>query len=280
MKRALFSNEAGQGSSPMAHCAARTDEPVREGIVAGLEPFIDTLVVCTLTALVILASGAWNREPEAMLPEVPQVVPASGGGWTLQCDTVPLRNHAHGHWEEGDTVFVILRSVPDAQTGSDRHRLTGTVLRGNHGLRIQWHRHQSPQPPQVESPGVYTDYVGAALTSHAFDRVLPGLGRWMVTLAVWLFALSTVISWSYYGEQGIVYLLGQRGVMPYRLLYCLLILVACLGFLRTDRELDNLSSLGTGVMLFANIPICLLFARETMEAYHSYVRRLKAGQFE
>ncbi len=65
MKRALFSNEAGQGSSPIAHSAAKTDEPVREGIVAGLEPFIDTLIVCTFTALVILSTGVWNRAPRS-----------------------------------------------------------------------------------------------------------------------------------------------------------------------------------------------------------------------
>ncbi|MDH5622001.1 MAG: amino acid carrier protein, partial [Gammaproteobacteria bacterium] len=61
MKRAIFSNEAGQGSSPIAHSAAKTDEPAREGIVAGLEPFIDTIVVCTFTALIILSTGIWNR---------------------------------------------------------------------------------------------------------------------------------------------------------------------------------------------------------------------------
>ena len=65
MKRALFSNEAGQGSSPIAHSAAKTNEPIREAVVAGLEPFIDTIVVCTFTALVILSTGIWNRAPEA-----------------------------------------------------------------------------------------------------------------------------------------------------------------------------------------------------------------------
>ena len=60
MKRALFSNEAGQGSSPIAHSAAKTDEPVREALVAGREPFIDTLIVCTFTAHVILSTGIWN----------------------------------------------------------------------------------------------------------------------------------------------------------------------------------------------------------------------------
>ena len=64
IERALFSSEAGQGSAPIAHSAVQTKEPVRE-VVAGLEPFIDTLVVCTITALVILSTGAWNRDAEA-----------------------------------------------------------------------------------------------------------------------------------------------------------------------------------------------------------------------
>ena len=62
MKRALFSNEAGQGSAPIAHAAAKTDESAREGIVGGIGPFIDTLCICTVTALVILLTGTWNRD--------------------------------------------------------------------------------------------------------------------------------------------------------------------------------------------------------------------------
>ena len=60
VKRGLFSNEAGQGSAPIAHAAAKTDEPVSEGVVALLEPFIDTIVICTMTALVIIITGVWN----------------------------------------------------------------------------------------------------------------------------------------------------------------------------------------------------------------------------
>ncbi len=77
MQRALFSNEAGQGSAPIAHSAAKTDEPVREGIVAGLEPFIDTLCVCTITGLVILLSGAWNRPPALVYETPPAIEPMS-----------------------------------------------------------------------------------------------------------------------------------------------------------------------------------------------------------
>ena len=68
MKRALFSSEAGQGSSPIAHSAAQTKEPISESVVAGLEPFIDTIVVCTLTALVILSTGALERGDGVFYP--------------------------------------------------------------------------------------------------------------------------------------------------------------------------------------------------------------------
>jgi AGCS family alanine or glycine:cation symporter len=107
--------------------------------------------------------------------------------------------------------------------------------------------------------------------------VQDGLGKWLVTLAAWLFAVSTMISWSYYGEQGMVYLAGERSVLAYKLIYCLLIIVATAGFIRTDTELDNLTGIGTGVMLFANVPIMWVFGAQAMRAYRDYVGRLKAG---
>jgi alanine or glycine:cation symporter, AGCS family len=302
MKRALFSNEAGQGSAPIAHSAARTDEPVSEGIVAGLEPFIDTLVVCTLTALIILASGTWNRGPEAHF-DIPPVVKQGKeeGKWTLETIEVPRHYDQPWHpepWKNKETVFVIVRAGKDERTGSHLHRIEGEIRWKNPDgqteeekgpLVIEWNEADLDQKPELvkeeDAEGksvvpLYNDYKGAALTSHAFDRVTPGLGRWMVTLAVWLFALSTVISWSYYGEQGMIYLFGNVSVMPYRVAYCLFIVVACAGLFTTETELDNISSLGTGVMLLANLPICLIFARETMAAYNSYIRRWKAGEFD
>jgi AGCS family alanine or glycine:cation symporter len=67
VRRALFSNEAGQGSAPMAHAAARTEHPMREGLVSALEPFLDTIVICTLTALVVLVTGMWNTETKGAM---------------------------------------------------------------------------------------------------------------------------------------------------------------------------------------------------------------------
>ncbi len=276
MKRALFSNEAGQGSSPIAHSAAKTDEPVREGVVAGLEPFIDTLVVCTFTALVILSTGIWNRSAEATLVVPPTVVRADTNQWTLSTVAVPARNT--DGWVEGEGVFMIISAHQNPQSGNTLHRIGGRLVKENGAFAIEWDNFASPVRPQLTDMGVYVTYVGATLTAKAFDTVAPGLGKWLVTLAAWLFAVSTMISWSYYGEQGMVYLAGPRSVLPYKLVFCLLIIVATLGFIKTDAQLDNLTGIGTGVMLFANIPIMWLFGSQAMRAYHDYKTRLKTGK--
>jgi AGCS family alanine or glycine:cation symporter len=127
---------------------------------------------------------------------------------------------------------------------------------------------------------VYKDYPGATLTAHAFDRAIPGFGTWLVLIASWLFAISTMISWSYYGEQGMVFMLGKKSVLPYKLFYCIMIIVSTLPIIGSDKELDNLTTLGTGVMLWANIPIMLIFGGIAMKAYHDYGRRLRSGEFK
>ncbi|MFQ5525150.1 MAG: alanine/glycine:cation symporter family protein [Thermoanaerobaculia bacterium] len=316
MQRALFSSESGQGSSPIAHSAAKTREPVREAVVAGLEPFIDTIVVCTLTALVILASGAWDRSYEAPFGDsTPRFVQVGvddegtalwsldgaigglarergrdvGGSTILPAKTFESAG-VSGEWAVNDGVFVVVRvfrGSPGAVSGSALARLQGIVRgaeggpAGNDALVVDWASIRSAIAPAIERQhnGVYADYVGGALTTYAFDRVRPGLGTWLVLLASWLFALSTQISWSYYGEQGIVFLFGERGVMPYKFIYCLLIVIATLGFIRTDTELNNFTNIGTGLMLWANIPILLVFGPRAMHSIRDYFRRLKAGEF-
>ncbi|TVQ60019.1 MAG: alanine:cation symporter family protein [Phycisphaerales bacterium] len=338
MKRALFSSEAGQGSAPIAHSAAKTDEPVREGVVAGLEPFIDTIVVCTLTTLVILLSGAWNRPAEAAFDSAPALVnpqrivyddngrsrtyfgevvaeteaeytflignPGVGEApvralprsavttletatdrWVPSVSHVPAKSVAarriSGEWRANNTVFMIVQGETDANTGRNLHRLHGTLRELDDGrLAIGWIPHRAETSPSIDDAGLYNHFVGAMLTGHAFDRVLPGLGMWLVTIACWLFAISTMIAWSYYGEQGVIFLFGKKFVVPYKLVYCLLILIATLGLIRTDAELDNLTALGTGVMLWANIPIMLIFGVLAMRAYHDYFRRLKTGEMD
>jgi AGCS family alanine or glycine:cation symporter len=277
MKRALFSNEVGQGSSPIAHSAAKTNEPVREGIVAGLEPFIDTLVVCTLTALVILSTGIWNRDAAFELESLPRVQAGAEQSW--QFTPTPLPTAAGNSWLENDKLFVVVNAHDNPQTPNQLHQLDGTVVAApGGGLMIEWVSFTSAERPALRDRRVFETLVGATLTARAFDSVTPGLGKWLVTLASWLFAFSTMISWSYYGEQGMVYLAGEKSVLGYKLVYCLLAVVATSGFLKTDTELDNLTGIGTGVMLFANLPIMLYLGHQAMLAYKNYIRRLDEGR--
>jgi AGCS family alanine or glycine:cation symporter len=277
MKRAIFSNEAGQGTSPIAHSAAKTSEPVRESVVAGLEPFIDTIVVCTLTALVIIVTGTWNRPAEAVLPDEVRIVATAAGEWSLPETQAPARTGST--WSGGEHVYVIVRGTANRQSGNNLHRLAGTVTLAEPGSAvIRWSTLQGTEAPELHDRGIYVSYVGAALTAVAFDSVLPGLGRWVVTLTVWLFAISTMISYSYYAEQGIVYLAGERWVAPFKYVYCSLAIIATLGFLKSDAELDNLSGFGTGLMLFVNIPVMWFMAHRAMRAYHDYMARLDSGQ--
>jgi len=170
--RGLFSNEAGLGSAPMVHCAADTDHPVRQGLYGIFEVFVDTILVCTVTGLVILVTGVWDS-----------------------------------------------------------------------GL------------------------TGAALSAKAFETGLPGaFGDIVVTGGVLLFAYSTLIGWSYYGETGIVYLLGAKAAMPYRLAWLVFAYLGAVGSLHLVWDiadtLNGLMALPNLVSVLGSIPLLLRLKRE------------------
>jgi len=272
MKRAIFSNEAGQGSSPIAHSAAKTDEPVREGLVAGLEPFIDTIVVCTFTALIILSTGIWNRAPDVMLDE-PLTVQQGADGWQFAMTALPGDD-----WHVGDKAIIVVDAGENPRTGLNRHRLEGTVVQSDNGYAARWNAFPGDRQPALVGGGLYRSYIGATLTAKAFDSVKPGLGKWIITIASWLFAISTIIAWSYYGEQGMVFLAGERSVLGYKIAYCSFIVIATLGLIQTDTDLDNVTGIGTAVILFANIPITWILGYQAMRAYKDYIARLRGGR--
>lgn len=272
MQQAFFSNEAGQGSSPIVHAAAKTDEPAREGIVAGLEPFIDTIVVCTLTGLVILLSGVWNRDVDYAFAQVPTIKRVDD---TWQIDDTPVPTRTEGQWIVGNAVTCTVSVTNSVSHESILQSVPGTVVQGPNEQLIQWQPFESDGQPTMDSTGIYETYAGASLTALAFDRAQPGLGSWLVTLATWLFGISTMISWSYYGQQGVQYLFGARAITTYRILFCLAIVFSCSGIIQSQTELTHLANLGTGVMLWVNVPITLLFARRAIREYREYFARIK-----
>ena len=181
MKRAIFSNEAGQGSSAIAHAAAKTDEPVREGLVGGMEPFIDTIVVCTFTALIILSTGVWNRAPDISF-ELPPTLSQQGNTWVFT-DTLL----SSGQWQDEEALMMIVRAGKNNSTQQDFHRISGVTKQTEDGFIVAWQPFKNELKPEIIGDGFYRDYVGATLTAKAFDTVAPGLGKWLITVASWLF---------------------------------------------------------------------------------------------
>ena len=270
MKRALYSSEVGLGSSAIAHSAAKTNEPAREGIVAGLEPFIDTLIVCTVTGLVILSAGVWNQGPDSQLDGLPEFEESVPGVWTVEPQKLLVRDV--GQWTDDTNAFAI--ALGDE---AESVRLNGNILMEGEIPVIHFESISSLRKPEFKDGGIYQAYTGASLTALAFNQTHDWLGIWLVTIAAWFFAISTIISQGYYAEQAVVYLSGGRGMMAFRLLYCLATFVATLGFMRTDRELDAVTTTGTGLVLLSSLPITLFFGYKAIRAYKEYIGRLKAG---
>jgi AGCS family alanine or glycine:cation symporter len=301
MKRALFSNEAGQGSAPIAHAAAKTGEPAREGIVGGIGPFIDTICICTLTALVILCTNTWNREAIGQFDSPITIVQDLGAEkptWQINAsDAVEnLPKPSDRGWREDDKFFLVaeITNTTHNDTGDNRIRWKSTVASIDDEqnpdaaakLHIDWGSLEI-DPKKWADPvtevrlvdaGIYREYEGAQLTGHAFDREFPGLGKYLVTLAAWLFAISTMISWSYYGEQGMVYMTGQRGVLPYKLVFLALVIGATV-FIKDKAQMEPLMDLGTGAMLWSNLPIVFILGYLAVGSLNTYGKRLKAGEF-
>lgn len=182
VRRAVFSNEAGLGTAAIAHSAAKTKEPVREGVVALLEPFIDTVVICTMTALVINITGVWQG-----------------------------------------------------------------------------------------------DLTGVELTAAALDSSVPGLGTYFIPVAVFCFAYSTLITWSYYGERAADYIFGDRAILPFRLIFCGSVIIGSLWALA---PILNFSDSALALMVVPNMLCLFLLAPRIKRALIDYESKLKAGLFE
>lgn len=177
IRRATFSNEAGMGSSAMAHSAAKST-PVQEGVVALLEPFIDTIIICTITALALLATGAWHQSGIA----------------------------------------------------------------------------------------------GSEMTAWAFENVYGAWGRGIVTLTVTLFAFSTIISWSYYGEQGVTFVFGEKYIPAYRYIFIGFIFLGAIAQLNL---VINISDAVYGLLAIPNLIATFFLVRKVKEDLNDYKKTMK-----
>lgn len=255
VSRGIYSNEAGQGSAAIAHSAAKADEPVSEGMVSILEPFIDTLVICTLTGLAIMASGVWiEKMPNTFQRADLDIVQ---GVWDQNNPEHidPLKDHLNQGSDDpiqsfsgslqvvygeivGDQSVTVIHARSVAE--NVRFLKDGELYSGD--LLID---EGKPEDTSIEIEGNSLIH-SARLTTEAFRKGFFGdFGKYIVSIGLLLFAFSTVISWSYYGDRAITYLLGLRFVLPYRIIYIIGFFAAALA--------DT-----TVVWTFANIAIVIM----------------------
>ena len=227
IQRAVFSNEAGAGSAAIAHSAAKTDEPVSEGIVALLEPFIDTVLVCTMTGLVIIiAGGEWTPNPE-LTTKVGDTIMIDGEAKVAEADDIaglPL-----GKWSNQEY---------------EKH------VSGN---------------------------AGAALTRTAVaNKGLPWF-KWILYAAVVLFAFSTIISWSYYGERCFTSLFGMNSSIIYKVIFLVFTVLGSVVSAKNILDFSDIMILG---MSLPNILGLYILSGKVRGNLDEYMEKLKSGKIK
>ena len=272
VKRGLFSNEAGQGSAPIAHAAAKTDEPVSEGVVALLEPFIDTIVICTMTALVIIMTGVWKdrvpTELQLTSGDLGWVEITQAGGSKKVTD-----KPTEVAFDEGEVVGeapqVAWHDVAVERVYADEaltQPFTGAIV-VSEGIA----RHTDG----TTQPSLWGEAVenGAPLTMLAFEKGLSGLtpgGSHIVLLCVVLFGVSTAISWSYYGDRCAHFVLGPSAVLPYRGVF---VLMHFLGAVASLKLAWTLGDIFLGIVIIPNLIALVLLAPQVAAEGQRYFDR-------
>ncbi len=282
LKRACFSNEAGEGSAAIAHAAAKTDEPIREGIVAGLGPFIDTIIICTMSALVILSTNTWSRpalgtidsiEDDQAIVACVAEVPENMRDLYFQRLVVGKTNTLAVHVNRGSGEELAKVSAPISAVDADDSGLLEGVKFVT--LDLSDIKPDERKKLAVGQP-VHIDIDGAEMTGFAFDTVLPGFGKYMVTLGVCLFGFSTMISWSYYGEKGAEYLMGAGAILPFKFVFVSFVFLGMM--IPKFQPVYDFSDATTGLMVLCNLPAILILSPLVMRAAGKYFGRLDRGE--
>ena len=234
--RGLYSNEAGQGSSPIAHASAKTEHSVEQGMVSILEPFIDTIVVCSVTALVILSSGAWIQKYENTFERSSMAIFAGEYTESNSNDVEELGKYILDARKFTSNTTAVKNFSGNLSVVNGELQQSNVTIFHNNSIAedVTFHKNNSffDGPLEIVNGEIIDSSVSvkgkslihsAELTSKAFGSgVLGKYGEYIVAIGLLLFAFSTAIAWSYYGDRSTAYIFGENAVPWYRMIY-----VAC-----------------------------------------------------
>ena len=280
--RGLYSNEAGQGSSPIAHASAKTEKSVEQGMVSILEPFIDTIVVCSVTALVILSSGAWTQKYENSFDRTSMFIFEGSyseenaddvdelGKFILDrrnftSNTSSVKNYSgtlslvDGVIQDDEITIFHKQSIgEDVKFYQAGNLFSGKLIVSNGSL--------DDVSIKVEGKSLIHS---AELTAKAFSSgVLGNIGEYIVAIGLLLFAFSTAIAWSYYGDRSTAYIFGEGGVRWYRMIYVFSFILAAV----IDTEIIwNIAYVVVALVSIPNLIALFVLRKEMKDQVNNYV---------
>jgi AGCS family alanine or glycine:cation symporter len=285
VNRGLYSNEAGQGSAPIAHAAARTDEPADEGMVSILEPFIDTIVICTITGLVILSSGVWKEKFDNEFQRADMRFVAGSYEESNAEDVAQLFTFLNGDESEASSFSGDISLLEGRVAGRNQNF---TLLSSrSFAEEVLYSRDGEPITGEVSvSEGRLDDtrvkvsgkslLHSVPLTTMAYTKGLFGdFGKYIVSIGLMLFAFSTAIAWSYYGDRAMTYLFGPKSVLPYRVVYVLGFFYAALA---DTTVVWNIALITIVLMTVPNLIGMLFMHKEMKQTVKKYWEETEHGK--
>lgn len=284
VNRGLFSNEAGQGSAPIAHAAAKTKEPVSEGMVALLEPFLDTILICFLTGMVLLSSGAWNEKFDNCFQQTDVLVLAGSYNEADPAHKAQVSQHimgftslplftgrlevVEGSISTNEVTLLHARSFADGiQVYTGNELFTGSLPVTNGRFELA-----ALTDSRVYLTGQSLLH-SAPLSTEAFKKgVLGDWGQFIVPICLLLFAFTTAVAWAYYGDRAVTFLWGTKYVNYFRIVYVLGFFIASF----TDTTIVWIvSGITVALMTVPNLLGILLLHKEVKESVNDYWNRIR-----
>ncbi|MDA9626790.1 sodium:alanine symporter family protein [Pseudomonadota bacterium] len=280
--RGLYSNEAGQGSSPIAHASAKAEHSVEQGMVSILEPFIDTIVVCSVTALVILSSGAWTQKYDNTFERSSMAIFEGSYAENNSKDVEELGKYildARNFTSDTTNVenFTGSLDLIDGQL----QKQSVTVFHNNSIAEdVVFYQGAEPVSGLLEiADGKIADSSirvegkslihSAELTSKAFGSGILGMyGEYIVAIGLLLFAFSTAIAWSYYGDRSTAYIFGEGAVPWYRMIYVVCFIAAAVV---DTTVIWNIAYVVVALVTIPNLIALFVLRKEMKEQVDSYV---------
>ena len=280
--RGLYSNEAGQGSSPIAHASAKAEHSVEQGMVSILEPFIDTIVVCSVTALVILSSGAWTQKYENTFERSSMAIFAGSYAESNSKDVEELGKYildARNFTSDTTNVENFTGSL-DLIDGQMQKQNVTVFHNNSIAEDVVFYQGAEPVSGLLEiSDGKIADSSvrvegkslihSAELTSKAFGSGVLGIyGEYIVAIGLLLFAFSTAIAWSYYGDRSTAYIFGEGAVPWYRMIYVVCFIAAAVV---DTTVIWNIAYVVVALVTIPNLIALFVLRKEMKEQVDSYV---------